>query len=67
MMPQKDSQSENLVGDFDVSLFMARLIAGNGGTDAAQLLVTVLRGMRGSVSMTDLNAQNPAFVQLAQA
>lgn len=41
-MPQQDSQSEDLVGDFDVGFLMPCLVAGNGGADAAQLLVTML-------------------------
>lgn len=52
-----NAQSEDLVCDLDIGLLVARLVTGNGGTDAAQLLVAVLSGMRGCVTVADLYTQ----------
>lgn len=53
----EDSQSEELVDNFDVGLLVARLIASDGCADAAQLLIAILCCMRCCVAMADLHSE----------
>jgi len=62
----EDSQSEKLIDDFDVGLLVARLVAGNGCADAAQLLIAILCCMRCCVAMADLHSEPTASVITAR-